>query len=267
MSPPLAIVLFGALSWASSTHAILGGFVLPDGFEQNTEGTGASANLVRATIGVEVESDREALVDALYRLQGGGALELLITWFPSQTLSELEVLVNGENTAARLAPTSSEAVRRLVLPTLPRRAVDEEAIASGTIAEAHVVRVTYRVRVPSEMRYRFPLAVPDIAAEGGRPVTIEVSLPGGARFTGDAFPNFTVEGQTGQAVGGVTGQGATRLRAEIAGVPSFVYVSFDASGAPGPNVAQRLELAAILAAVLFLAWGAYRWWRTTRPQA
>ena len=200
----------------------------------------AAPALEVATLTVHISTPERARVEADYLLTGSGTGELMFTWFPGQTLSELNVQVNGER-----HPVVPPGELRSAIWRLPLRLSE---------AGPHRLHVDYVVRVSETFRHRFPLPVPTAAAAAAaRPVEIRVLLPTNTFFDGDSFPRLAV---------GPSDSGGEILRAQLVAVPSFVHVSFSTQPAGMLSFSARLELLAAGAlALLPIAWVVLRRWR------
>ncbi len=139
-----------------------------------------------------------------------------------QRLEGSRVDLLGITGAAPAAPPRTIGVTEVLLIRFPN-------------AGSHRYEVRYRVRQPDEWTYRCPVWLPAIAADGrSRNVSIEVTLPPGARPAGGSFPSFEWEDAAGRAI--------------LGHLPAFVRVPYMApgEGSPAPrDLGRMMDIAAI----------------------
>lgn len=164
--------------------------------------------LLHASLHVQVLSPHAAQVHGEFQLGAGDSLELLLVHFPEQFVSALEMAVDGEPIAAPQLQSRGTAMRFLELT----------GRAFGSSARSTNVSVHYRVETPA---FRYALPVPTVAVSGGGAVELEVVLPPGATYAGDAFPRLAAVASSGQ------GAGSVRLFTTMIAVPAFVHVPFE----------------------------------------
>lgn len=165
-------------------------------------------SLLHASLHIQVLSPHAAQVHGEFQLGAGDSLELLLVHFPQQVVSALEMAVDGEPIAAPELQSRGSAMRFLEL----------RGLAFGSSAWSTNVSVHYRVEAPA---FRYALPVPTVAVSGGGAVELEVVLPPGATYAGDAFPRLAVAASSGE------GAGRVRLFTTMIAVPAFVHVPFE----------------------------------------
>ena len=185
----LFVVVFGARAPAHAAAAA--------GQEQ-----GAATRLLSGDILLDVEDPTRAEVSATFRVDGEGALVVLLANLPGQRLDQLELRVDGRSVAF----------------TEERRSSALRAVHPLDAAGAELLEISYRVQNTAAARYRFALPVPEaIPAGEERSVHLTVRLPDGARFAGNSFPPLL-------SVGNGEHSAATLA------VPALVHVVFGDAG-------------------------------------
>jgi hypothetical protein len=149
-----------------------------------------------------------------------------------QRLEGSRVDLLGITGAGQAAPTRSVGLTEVLVIRLPN-------------AGSQRYEVRYRVTQPDEWAYRCPVWLPTIAADGrSRNVSIQVTLPPGARPAGGSFPSFEWEGDIGRAI--------------LGHLPAFVRVPYMAPG-QASRVPRDLGRMMDIAALAVLIGGTAVW--------
>ena len=174
-----------------------------------------------------------ARASGFFVVVGTEAPVFLLPELPGQQLEVLRVDVGGVENVAFVEERRSSALRALRLNDV-----------EGDPASERTIAILYRIESTDEAAYRFALPVPTAVPTGEeRSVRVNVQLPSGEAFAGNAFPPMTA------AEDG-------RLEARLVAVPSLVHVVFgDAGVALWTHV--WLEWIAMGAAVAVLLCGWY----------
>lgn len=186
---------------------------------------------------IEPSTPTVARVRASLEIEGGAPLALALVWFDGQQVRDLRVRQATGPLDVGFAADGGR-VRRLWLPAAP--------------AGSRSLYVDYEVEVPSDARFRYPLTVPELAADpAGSSMRIEVLLPQGTVYRDDGFPNLVRAGER---------DGRRLLRGRVVGAPSFVHVVWGRRG-DLLTVPALIQIVAGLFVLLPLALFGYRAWR------
>jgi hypothetical protein len=178
-----------------------------------------------ASLAVEVATPRSATVSATFELEAADEIVLLLTRIPGQRIDRLRFEIDG----AEVTPVREQRSSAIVAYRL-----------AGAPASS-AVSVAYDIESDAEAAYRFALPVPEATPSGEeRAVRLDVLLPPGAAFAGNAFPVLVASGDG--------------WRNETIAVPALLHVVFGDAGAS--LLAHRLlEVTAIAMALVLIGGG------------
>lgn len=192
--------------------------------------------LLGADVRLDVLSPTQARITIELAVAAERSVELTLATFPdSAAPPEVLLRQEGDARALPLAGGEGQVVR---LSYRPRSGVGPASLS-------------YLVQAPDRYAYRFPLLVPTASPDAdGAAIAIQVTLPPGARFSGDGFPKLAVSEERG---------GREVLRGRAAAMPGFVHVVFSDRR---PWIARHhlIEIVALLV-VAVPAIGMLRSWR------